>query len=617
MDTDPRSQRLHSLLREANIERGSDESDHDTEVEAGNWDMREDSGRDGSECLSSQESDASPREQPEFENPKVGDELGGDGGDEGRDDDGSAALAAAVQAVLLCPASVLARNAEKSSSPSMASLLSLQHRCPSAEDQMLSLMLPEAGRGASRAAGRLSDEDRDAAAVAEAVAAALAWNAPSPHLSCVEEESGLSAEESAATDLGSAGFAMHAALARQPVATPFRPRHERTSSSSISRRRGGKSERTPDSDGNVDSGGRHWQIEHPTNPTLHTNVRNTNGKLDHAVNPKELVPQHFPDADPGDDAAMSGEDCSEDSHSGGGSDTLPPSSLASSSASETLCVHGTGNTEIAAPTGLVEAVEDEDGTGDGESTPTRRRLSSKSRRSSSMKVAALAQHFSSDADCGPHEEIGLLAVRDGRIASNDRRSDSEENPQRRDGTVVGVCPWRWEAMGGGSDSISPSRMAPAETTGPAQRIAALPNHDLAQLAEIDEASDHDVNCGEQEGVAAGHGVETGAQELSRIDRYSSCSSASASTCVWKALVRVGAGVEGDACDTTPGKASRPHRFQRLTGMGRVWPSGVDPAKREEWLAPAEFQAVFAMPFREFQALPSWRKVILKQRVQLF
>lgn len=64
-------------------------------------------------------------------------------------------------------------------------------------------------------------------------------------------------------------------------------------------------------------------------------------------------------------------------------------------------------------------------------------------------------------------------------------------------------------------------------------------------------------------------------------------------------------------------AEAAYGFRRLAGLGRGWPKGVEPTRREEWLSASEFVAVFGMTFEEFRALPRWRKAIMKREVLLF
>jgi len=45
--------------------------------------------------------------------------------------------------------------------------------------------------------------------------------------------------------------------------------------------------------------------------------------------------------------------------------------------------------------------------------------------------------------------------------------------------------------------------------------------------------------------------------------------------------------------------------------------GIDPTRREEYLADADFEQVFGMPRSEFQALPKWKRVARKKDVGLF
>lgn len=116
--------------------------------------------------------------------------------------------------------------------------------------------------------------------------------------------------------------------------------------------------------------------------------------------------------------------------------------------------------------------------------------------------------------------------------------------------------------------------------GPAARIAALSPLERARLDQIDE------------------GVSSNVHDDSDPS---------------KALVRVG--IKKASSLTDDGTA--PYRYRRLVGVGGSWPSDVDPDQREQWLAPAEFEAVFEMNFEAFEKLPWWRQLSLKQEVCLF
>ena len=48
-----------------------------------------------------------------------------------------------------------------------------------------------------------------------------------------------------------------------------------------------------------------------------------------------------------------------------------------------------------------------------------------------------------------------------------------------------------------------------------------------------------------------------------------------------------------------------------------FPDGIDVTKREEYLSPSEFDAVFKMSKAEFAALPKWKRDGLKRKLDLF
>lgn len=52
-------------------------------------------------------------------------------------------------------------------------------------------------------------------------------------------------------------------------------------------------------------------------------------------------------------------------------------------------------------------------------------------------------------------------------------------------------------------------------------------------------------------------------------------------------------------------------------QGAAWPAGVDPARREEFLSPEDFQSVFHMSLTEFKALDKHMRIRLKKQYNLF
>ncbi|CAM9936804.1 unnamed protein product [Ectocarpus sp. 8 AP-2014] len=171
----------------------------------------------------------------------------------------------------------------------------------------------------------------------------------------------------------------------------------------------------------------------------------------------------------------------------------------------------------------------------------------------------------------------------------------------------------------GSDSSSQLLFAAAN------RISALPAQERSLLAELDRASDVDEGAGDGDGGGGGGGGggfvdDAGGVVAANGDKTNEGSPPSPSlsgdgnparASAEPPLLRVGSG-GGDGGGTTP------FRYRRLMGLSRRgWPSCVNPARREEWLCPVEFEAVFAMSFSEFRALPSWKRVALKRELLLF
>jgi len=77
----------------------------------------------------------------------------------------------------------------------------------------------------------------------------------------------------------------------------------------------------------------------------------------------------------------------------------------------------------------------------------------------------------------------------------------------------------------------------------------------------------------------------------------------------EAKERVRSATEGGA-----GRASLP--LERLACPG-PWPEGVDPSRRELWLSEEAFREVFGMEREAFEALPAWKRRLLKRERNLF
>lgn len=161
----------------------------------------------------------------------------------------------------------------------------------------------------------------------------------------------------------------------------------------------------------------------------------------------------------------------------------------------------------------------------------------------------------------------------------------------------------------------------------AGRIAALPPLERSLLAELDRSSDDEGEGGGGGGGSCSDGdyggggddvapqppFKEGSGDARSSDGVLVTAGLSPAGNRELPLLRVGRVEAGrDAPPTTA------YRYRRLAGKsGRGWPPRVDPAHREEWLCPIEFEAVFGMKFADFEELPSWKRVLLKQDVHLF
>lgn len=52
-------------------------------------------------------------------------------------------------------------------------------------------------------------------------------------------------------------------------------------------------------------------------------------------------------------------------------------------------------------------------------------------------------------------------------------------------------------------------------------------------------------------------------------------------------------------------------------QGAMWPADVDVSKREEYLSPEDFMAIFKMPIDEFRRLDKYKRIALKKTHLLF
>lgn len=553
-----------------------------------------------------------------------------DGG--GDDQDGAAALLAALEDVLLCPPQVLARSSSCGGG---------QGRAPSLSSLLTRASKPRDGSGGGggggdsgageRLAGGVDDEEEEADAAEAAVKAALAWNLPSRRLSCVLEESGATA--------GSGGRAGQAATTTRDNGDRVTPKSiPKTVPDKLSHS-GGPAFFSPSEEDDGDSGGGGGS----------------------GSGSGEVVVAGF-----GEEGGKAGVASGSGKHGGGG--PTPPRRGSGSGESESTQSVGVGSTAImttpsrspmskgdevhegpalttAAPGGdggatevvtreVAEATKfgddsDHDNDDDDHSGPV---LAWPAESSATLgrRGSGVGGGGGGNVSRGSFTSVASSVQSGGEISSSNGRvrrgrgatkSSGDEslspatrtlNREERIRTVFG--PQAVEAAAAtvspaiGSDSSSQLLFAAAN------RISALPAQERSLLAELDRPSDVDEEEGDGDGDGGGFvDDDAGVVVAANGDETNEgvVEPPSPSLSAEPPLLRVGSG-GGDGVGTTP------FRYRRLVGLSRRgWPSCVDPARREEWLCPVEFEAVFAMTFAEFRALPSWKRTALKRELLLF
>ncbi|CAM9298966.1 unnamed protein product [Ectocarpus sp. 12 AP-2014] len=682
-DCDPGSQRLRALLLEA--KRAASESAPSSWCEEEEEEEEEEEGG-GEECGNGVRDSGWEIEQRKEDRPRErvvgraasaprllqsggtpGTTHGGVGGvcrgrDDGRgappaadgdgdDQDGAAALLAALEDVLLCPPQVLARGSScgggQGRAPSLSSLLT---RASKPRDGRVD----GSGGGDDPGAGEGGDEEEKEADAAEAaVKAALAWKVPSRRLSCVLEESGPAA--------GGGGGGRRA----EPAATVMKGNGDRVKPKSIPKA-------LPD------------EVSYSGGPAFFSPSEDDDGD---AGGGGDVVVAGFGE-EGGKGVVSSGS--VKDGGGGGGIGPTPPrrGSGSGSGESESTQSVGVGSTAImTTPSRSPMSKGDEDrerpalataaGGGDGGGTAVVTREVSEAtkfgddsdhnddddddddsgpvvawpagssategRRGSGVGGGGNAGRGSFTSVASSARSGGEISFSDGRVrqggeATKSSGGDSPSlatrmlNREARIRTVFGQkaveAAAATVAPASGSDSSSQLLLAAAN------RISALPAQERSLLAELDRASDVDEGEGDGDGGGGGGGFidDTGVVVAANGDKTNEGVISSphgghedgapaspslsddgnpARESAEPKLLRVGSG-GGDGGGTTP------FRYRRLMGLSRRgWPSCVNPARREEWLCPVEFEAVFAMSFSEFRALPSWKRVALKRELLLF
>lgn len=425
----------------------------------------------------------------------------------------------------------------------------------------LGLSLDRTGDDRTEGSREGEEVDKDGVSAAEAVAAALAWGFTSPKLSRVEEEAWLGTDESEG-DVGGVEAAVRAALAvgwsPQPSGQAAN-RRKKTRGSRVGR----DGHRPPDRDRAAVDGGADGGV---TAADVSTSIREED------MTTVSKVSRGGVDAGTGEWLEAREPD------------TLPPSPMVSSLASGSTRSVGKDHAALSAHSNPPKRCQ---------CRAVRDRLlddfcvqPDRHDEFTNGVSPALSRNHSEDgprcSDCHGSRGLAVAAI---------ERDTADADGLLRRGAIA-----RRQAPPGGNSDLS-------ALIGAASRIASLPPLEHARLAQMERLSDRSDGCSRR---GSDERVEYNVDDLS--------TSVVPVAAAAEALVRVGADAcneGGNADDTTP------YRFLRLAGVGRGWPPGVDPARREEWLSPVEFEAVFAMPFGAFRALPSWRQVILKQDVLLF
>ena len=83
-----------------------------------------------------------------------------------------------------------------------------------------------------------------------------------------------------------------------------------------------------------------------------------------------------------------------------------------------------------------------------------------------------------------------------------------------------------------------------------------------------------------------------------------------------ARIRIGAEVERVAPSNSSPTEDGYYPIECLRS-GVKWPSGVDPAKREQFLSPTDFETIFDMSKEKFEKLDKYKRIRLKKEKDLF
>lgn len=624
VDCDPGSLRLRSLLQAADRALSPSGSgsftssccDGESESESGDKESREDKGpprfvaRAASARRFMDRARASPADSSIAAvggDAGGGDKAGATAADQDADVESAEALAAALEAVLLCPPQVLARSTSCQGQCSFLASLLMPTSEPSPSDR-------GDDHPCSRGGACGGDGEEDDEAAEDAVKAALAWSFPVPNLPSVVEEAGQECEskdrrtvskewdivtfsapgsrsnampesaEAAAAEGGCCASDSAVVLAgyREGFAVNDDKARRRASATS-------SSSGEPDAD------------TLPPSPMLtgQLSARTPSNVCSAAETSPAAAASSEAAAADGRDSRSSDECLAVTPTESGRGLGFAPCDI---SRERSTTQGGLVYTKTAADDDDSGSVEDTGGTDGGGGGGGR-----KPRRSSFGNAASWAS-----TDRRGHQRSRWGSMNMGEFSPEDAPPSATALAQEREKLLLSVFGRHAGAAELATVGRSNSCHVFLEAAG---RITALPPLERSLLTELDRSSDDEGGGGDSDCGVDGYGDV--ASRLRAMEIAPSPEGTAAASVVSRGppLLRVGCGEAEAGRNAAPTTA---YRYRRLAGNSRRgWPPQVDPMRREEWLCPIEFDAVFGMKFAEFRELPSWKRILLKQEVHLF
>ena len=570
------------------------------------------------------------------------------------DVEGAAALAAALEAVLLCPPQVLARNTSYQGQGSFLSSLLTPTSEPSdrADDHPCTRGRAASGDGNEDGTG---NSEGDGEAAEDAVKAALAWSFPVPKLPRVEEESGVAVDEGETAIAQGEGKDRRTVSENWDIVTSSAPgsRSNAMPESVAAAAAAAEGGRASDSalvvaghregfdvvDGDHGVCGRASGGEGGGSPPLAVSsvggggggsgsggkerrraslTSNSSGEPDADTLPPSPVVSGTPNARTTSDVCEAAEASSAAASSSAGvSPTVTPTGTAGGG----FPPRDTGHERSPKQGGVVYSktaadddsgsVEDDGGDGGGGGDND-----SKVRQSS----------FGSAGSSGPpsdrrsNQRARWGSMNMSEFSTEDAPPSATAMATEREKLILSV----FGRQAGAAELATVGRSNSCHVfLEAASRIAALPPLERSLLAELDRSSDDEGDGdGDGDGGISGPGDVVASRPRAKESAPSSEGAAAEKASPGSRelpMSRVGYAEAGpDAAGAGAAPTTTAYRYRRLAGnSGRGWPPRVDPARREEWLCPIEFEAVFGMTFAAFRDLPSWKQIRLKQEVHLF